>query len=231
MAFQPTTAVDAAGAGGHLAPVLSEVEDFSRLVLLRHPELASSHADVAVGGGEAPLSRRGRERAAGWARDLASVGIGAVFAADQLQCREPATLLAQALGVEVTCDPRLRDQAMGAWQGRRWAEIALEQHDEVQDFFARFGDARAPDGESLGQAVERVLAWWQELAPRALGQTAVAVMAGNLISGFAAAMLGMRLSRAVCLSLPHGASAILDMYANGARISAWHPEALRDDVA
>jgi broad specificity phosphatase PhoE len=76
-----------------------------------------------------------------------------------------------------------------------------------------------------------VLAWWQELAPRALSQTVAVVLAGNLISGFTAAMLGMRLSRAVSLTLPHGALAVLDVFGNGARLSAWHPQALREDVA
>ncbi len=211
--------------------VLAAVEDFCRLVLLRHPELAPSHKDLVVGGGAAPLSRRGLARATRWASDLTGLGFAAVHSADVSQCSDAAKVLAQAHQVEVRADARLRDQHMGRWQGRTWNEVASEQPDAVRDFFTQFGDFAAPAGESLGVAVERVLAWWQEIAPQALGQTIAVVMAGNLISGFTTAMLGMRLSRAVSLNLPHGGLGILDIYANGARLVAWHPDALRDDVA
>lgn len=211
--------------------VLAAVDDFCRLVLLRHPELARSHQELVVGGGEAPLSRRGLERAARWAKDLGQIDLDAVYCADVPQCRDAATVLARAHELEPRADARLRDQHMGQWQGRPWKEVASEQPDAVREFFVQFGDFAAPGGESLGSAVERVLAWWQEIAPAALGQTVAVVMAGNLISGLATAMLGMRLSRAVSLNLPHGAMGILDIFGNGARLTAWHPEALRDDVA
>lgn len=211
--------------------MLSAVEDFSRLVLLRHPDLAPSHGDIVVGDSAAPLSRRGLERAAHWSRDLGSLELDAVFAADVSQCADAASVLAHARGLQVRTDARLRDQNMGRWQGRGWSEVAASEPDAVREFFAQFGDFAAPGGESLGSAIERVLAWWQETAPRALGQTLAVVLAGNLISGFTAAMLGMRLSRAVSLSLPHAALGVVDVFANGVRLSAWHPEALREDVA
>lgn len=211
--------------------MLAEVEDFSRLILIRHPELAPGHADVAVGGGEATVSRRGRERALRWVEELRAVEIDAVFCGDVAQCQEPATVLAEANALKVRPDPRLRDQGMGAWQGRKWAEIAQAEPDAVRDFFGQFGDVAAPGGEALGAAVERVLAWWAEIAPRALGQTVAVVMAGNLVSGFAAAMLGMRLSRAVCLPLPHGAMGVLDVFGNGARVATWNAGALANEGA
>jgi probable phosphoglycerate mutase len=209
--------------------VLADVTDFCRLVLLRHPELAPSHKDLVVGGSEAPLSRRGWERASHWASALKALAFDAVYCADVAQCRDAATVLAHAHELTARDDARLRDQDMGQWQGRTWNAVAAEQPDAVRDFFAQFGDFAAPGGESLGAAVERVLAWWQEIAPRALGQTVAVVLAGNLISGFVTAMLGMRLSRAVSLSLPHGGLGILDVFANGARLAAWHPDALRQD--
>ena len=54
----------------------------------------------------------------------------------------------------------------------------------------------------------------------------VIVSSGAMVTGFAAAMLGMRLSRAVCLNLPHGGFGVLDVFANGARIATWNPTAL-----
>ena len=98
-------------------------------------------------------------------------------------------------------DPRLRDQALGSWQGRPWAEIAAAEPDAVRDFFQGFAEGRPgrPDsgGEPLGAAVERALAWWGEQSKEAAGQTLCVVTAANILAGFVAAMLGMRLDRSL----------------------------------
>ena len=105
-------------------------------------------------------------------------------------------------------------------------ELVQAEGPAVQDFFANFGESAAPGGESLGTAVERMLAWWHEVAPVSLRQTLVVVASGGMISGFATAMLGMRLSRCVSMNLPHGGMGVLDCFANGARIGCWNPDGL-----
>ena len=71
-----------------------------------------------------------------------------------------------------------------------------------------------------------MLEWWTEVQPEGAGRTLAVVTAGGLLTGFAAAMLGLRLSRCVSLNLPHGGMGILDLFANGARIKMWNPDAL-----
>jgi hypothetical protein len=48
-----------------------------------------------------------------------------------------------------------------------------------------------------------------------------------LLSGFAAAMLGMRLARSVTLGLPAGGVGALDVFQNGSRVATWNLDALR----
>lgn len=206
--------------------MLPDIEDFCRLFLFRHPELAPEQASLAVGGGDAALSRRGQASLVDWMKALAPIEVDAVFAADQSQCRDSAAALATAKGVELRTDERLNDQSLGEWQGRPWDELAQTDANRVRDFFAEFGEVSAPGGESLGAAVERFLAWWAEVQPRALGQAVVVVTSGAMVTGFAAAMLGMRLSRAVSLNLPHGGLGVLDVFSNGARVATWNPSAL-----
>jgi broad specificity phosphatase PhoE len=209
-----------------LGAVLPEVADFCRLVLLRHPELATSHREVAVGAGAAPLSRRGRARALEWGEVLRDVPIDRIVCCDQPQCADPAAVLGQARELAVEPEPRLRDQQMGNWQGQRWDELLRSDGERVRAFFASFAEIATPQGESLGQAVERALAWWTELAPSVAGKTLAVVAAGSILSGFTAAMLGMRLSRCISLHLPHGGVGVLDVFANGVRVSAWNVDAL-----
>lgn len=200
------------------------VADFCRLILLRHPEPDPKYADLAVGGGDAAIGRRGQEQVHGWLAKFAAVRIDAVYAGTQPQCVDPARALAAHLQVGLEQDPRLDDQDMGRWQGRPWSEVVREEGEAVREFFGQLGEAAAPGGESLGAAIERMLAFWHDTAPGGLGKQFVVVTSGAMIGGFAAAMLGMRLSRSISMGLPYGAIGVLDCFANGARVTSWNPD-------
>ncbi len=209
-------------------PVLSEPTDFCRLWLFRHPELDAEHAQRAVGDGPGDLSRRGRAQVLRWLELCKPLPIEAVWTSPQPQCHGPARALAEARQKEPLVEARLRDQSMGRWQGRTWTDVMREEDGAVRTFFAEFGDAKAPGGESLGEAVERMLLWWQEQMKASLGKSIALVMPGTLLSGFAAAMLGMRLTRSVTLSLPYGGVGALDVFQNGSRVATWNVDALRE---
>ena len=209
--------------------VLEDPTDFCRLYMFRHPELDPAQAECAIGAGAADLSRRGRAQVLAWLGLLEPVTIGAVHSGPQPQCLGTARAIAEAHQLDAAIDERLRDQEMGRWQGRAWADVMREESGSVQTFFAEFGESQAPDGESLGESVERILAWWGETMPQALGQSVALVLPGSLLTGFAAAMLGMRLSRCVSLNLPHGGLGVIDVFQNGVRVASWNPGALAPD--
>lgn len=219
--------VDIARESPDPARVLPEVTDYCRLFLLRHPELDAVCASRAVGAGPAELSRRGRQRASEWGQVLADEELHMVVAADQPHCLQPAEVLAQARGLECAADERLRDQNMGAWEGRAWDDLVAEDAQQVRAFFEGFADTTPPGGESLGKAVERVLAWWSDTAPGAMGKSIALVTAGSVLSGLVAAWLGMRLSRCLSLNLPHGGIGVVDVFGNGARLTAWNIDVVR----
>ena len=90
--------------------MLPEVTDYCRLILIRHPQLHESVANVAVGAGHAELSRRGKQRAIEWIELLKETEIDVVLASDQPQSSQPAAAFARDRGLEVGQDERLRDQ-------------------------------------------------------------------------------------------------------------------------
>lgn len=207
--------------------VLNDPDDCRRLLLFRHPELDAAQRSRAVGAGAAGLSRRGRAQVLDWLRWLEGASVDAVYCSPQPQCHEPARALAAAHDLQPNADPRLRDQEMGQWQGKVWQDLLAQDGDAVRTFFREFGETAAPGGESLGQAIERALQWWLELPPTA-GRSVAVVLPGSVLSGFSAALLGLRLSRCVSLNLPHGALGILDAYESGVRIHSWNPAAVLD---
>lgn len=206
--------------------MLSETTDYCRLILLRHPELDSKFTNIAVGGSEAAVGRRGQTQVMAWFDLLESVPVSTIYCATQSQCVDPARALAVRKQVDVQEDPRLNDQHLGSWQGRTWEDIVKTDGEALREFFAEFGESTPPGGENLGEALERMLGWWQEVAPGALQKTLLVIASGSMISGFATALLGIRLSRSVSLNLPHGGLGILDCFANGARITSWNPTAI-----
>lgn len=210
------------------AQVFAEPVDFCRLWLFRHPELDKGHAERAIGSGPADLSRRGRSQVLRWLAITKAVTVGEVHCSPQPQCLGPARAIAEAHAQDARPDERLRDQEMGRWQGRVWTEIMRDEDGPVRTFFSEFGDTKAPGGESLGDSVERILGWWAATMPGVLGKSLVVVLPGSLLSGFAAAMLGMRLSRCVSLNLPHGGLGVLDAFQNGVRIGCWNPDAIAE---
>ncbi len=209
--------------------MFADPTDFCRLWMFRHPELDAPHAERAIGAGPADLSRRGRGQVLRWLALLKPVAIAGVHSSSQPQCAGPARAVAEAHGLEARLDGRLRDQEMGRWQGRTWSDVMREEDGAVRTFFAEFGDSKAPGGESLGDAVERMLGWWTEAMPTVLGKSVAVVLPGSILTGFAAAMLGMRLPRCVSLQVPHGGVGVLDVFQNGSRIACWNPDAVHPD--
>jgi broad specificity phosphatase PhoE len=209
--------------------VLAPLGDGCRIYLLRHPELAADAAGLALGSGSADLGHRGRQTTIEWLQQFERIALDEVWSSPQTQCRDSAAVLALAKGLEPREDDRLRDQELGRWQGTAWDDLARVEPDRVRDFFQDFGEVQAPEGESLGQAVERFLDWWAERRSESLHKHLAVVVSGAMLTGFAAAMLGMRLSRAVALQIPHGAIGVLDVFDNGARIACWNANALDDE--
>jgi len=149
------------------------------LWLIRHGEstwntlgLAQGHHD------QARLTHRGTRQAHEVARQLRDRPIGAVYASDLRRATATAAPLAEALGLAVTRDPRLRERCLGALEGTASAAVpaALSGVDgnRVLD-----PGARPPDGESLRDLYWRVAAFADELLPLS-AEVAVVAHGGSL---------------------------------------------------
>jgi len=210
--------------------MLSEPTQCARLVLVRHPGLAERYRSVALGRGEAELSRRGRQYTLTLMRSLTGVQVDRVFSPPVKHCQEVAEAFVRDRGLEVETDERLHDQALGEWEGHGWDDLGRRDEALVRDFFRDYGLVAPPSGETLADAVDRMLVWWNELVPSVDGKTVLLVAAAPILSGFTARLLGLSIRRAPALSLPAGAFGILDVYGDGAVIRTWHPLCLNEDV-
>ncbi|MGQ0552220.1 MAG: histidine phosphatase family protein [Planctomycetota bacterium] len=143
--------------------------DVLHLHLLRHGEVGGFTQRAVRGHRDDDVSAVGREQHARLATSLAAAFAqaaprpGLIVSSDLRRCRDLAERVGAAFGLPVAYDSRLREQAMGEWEGRTWDELTREHGAAVSAWWADATSARAPGGESLSDLAVRVGAWWREL--------------------------------------------------------------------
>jgi broad specificity phosphatase PhoE len=108
-----------------------------------------------------------------------------------LAIRAPSTRCAQtadALGLETTLEPALRDFDYGMWRGRTVGEVASDDPYRYAAWLTD-PDAAPPGGESVRQLCRRTANWLISVAPdtgRALAITEPAVVRASLVHALSA---------------------------------------------
>jgi broad specificity phosphatase PhoE len=135
------------------------VTDDPGVVLARHGQTDDNLPPIRVQGfRDTPLNDVGREQARELAARVAGDGFRSVWSSDLARARETAAIVGARIGLEPRLDPRLREANRGRWEGHLFVDI---ERDEPELFAAwrRAGSGfRFPDGESLVEQQQRVLA-------------------------------------------------------------------------
>lgn len=130
-----------------------------KLYLVRHGQSTGNIGGVLMGQSDHPLTELGEAQARAAAARLAPFGPMPVHCSDLPRARATAEYVAAAwaAAAAVFPDPRLREIALGAYEGRSWEEF--EADTELTSAFAAdpYGTA-LPGGESLAHLETRVLA-------------------------------------------------------------------------
>ena len=98
--------------------------DARTLVLVRHGETDWNLAGRAQGHADIPLNATGRAQARAVARVLAGFGPVRLWSSDLMRARQTADAIAEATGLTVECDPRLREYDAGERSGLTHEEAA-----------------------------------------------------------------------------------------------------------
>lgn len=126
----------------------SEASDgVTRLIVWRHGNTDWNASGHVQGHTDVPLNALGVRQAADAAGLLLQLRPEAIVASDLRRAADTAAALAEATGLEVRSDERLRERFFGSWQGLTMVEVA-----------ERFGEqhARWTAGQEVGGDVESV---------------------------------------------------------------------------
>ena len=184
----------------------------TRLMLVRHA--ATEHSGRRFSGrNELPLSELGEQQAAALAR-RAFPDVAAVVSSPQKRARQTATLIADALGVELSTNDGLVETDFGAWEGLTFDEVQRGWPIELTAWLSN-SNATPPDGESFSAVAARVRRSRDELIAKHLGSTVVVVTHVTPIKTLLRLALDAPVITMSRLHLDTASLSIVDYYADG----------------
>lgn len=95
-----------------------------------------------------PLDARGVHQAEKLAKVMPSIGVGALYSSDLVRAKQTADIVAHKLGLTPIFDERLRERAVGQWQGLTLNEIRDWYPREYMALHSNPDQFRIPGGES-----------------------------------------------------------------------------------
>jgi broad specificity phosphatase PhoE/nicotinamide riboside kinase len=194
----------------------------TQLHLLRHGEVAGFTERRVRGHHDDPPSAAGAAQHAALAAWAAAhlPRPDVILCSDLLRCRDLGERLAAATGAPLELDAALREQAMGAWEGRTWADLTREHGALVTAWWTDYAHMRAPGGESLVELAARVGGWRSARLPALAGRRALLVTHIGVIRALLCDALGLPLDQALRFSPAAASHTALTFAESGAVVTA-----------
>jgi broad specificity phosphatase PhoE len=150
----------------------------TRLILVRHGETDWNVEGRWQGQSDVPLNARGQQQAEQVARVLAGYGLSAIYSSDLARASLTAEAIAQATGLPVHRESRLREIDQGEWQGMLIGDIQARYADTFRRRLSDPWMVAPPGGETALQVRQRVLSAVDEILHRHTGETVAVVSHG-----------------------------------------------------
>ena len=154
----------------------------THLLAIRHGETEWNSQRRFQGHLNSVLSQAGLAQANALGTRLASQHFDLLLSSDLGRALQTASAIALRSGHEIAVEPRLRERHMGIFQGLTPAEVKLRYPEEYARFKSNDPDYVIPEGESMRQLLERIVACVTELAERHAGMTLAAVTHGGALA-------------------------------------------------
>ena len=133
-----------------------------RVFIVRHGETDYNAQHRWQGQIDVPLNALGLQQAEKLGTHFKNIDLDAVFSSDLSRAYETALAIAKPKGLDIIKDARLREMALGAFEGLTRPELDERFPQEVESWYAS-DDYAPPNGESRSQTLARAYEAWQEL--------------------------------------------------------------------
>lgn len=173
------------------------------LILVRHGGVEAP-AGTCLGHFDVPLSAEGfmatQRLAASWGESAPRF----LFSSDLKRAQQTAQVFAAMFAIEPLGDARLREVDLGAWDGKRWDEIAVSDATRYRHWAENWVIQEAPGGESFADLIRRTGAWFAALlGSTGDNDTVLAIAHAGSIRALLCHALGLPPARALALTVDH----------------------------
>ncbi|WP_210528768.1 histidine phosphatase family protein [Rubellimicrobium arenae] len=186
-----------------------------QLYLIRHATHADFGRRLTGRAAGVPLTPEGERQAAALARGLAGEALTQIHTSPRDRARATAEALARASGAPVTVVEALDEVDFGDWTGSEFAD--LHGQPLWDDWNTRRATARAPGGESMGEAADRAVRHMESLAPHG-GERIALVSHCDVIRALVARVLGLSLDHLLRFEIGPASVSRLEAGTWGARV-------------
>lgn len=153
----------------------------TKLTLIRHGETDWNAKRRIQGQLDAPLNEVGRAQAEAIGLRYRDETVDVLISSDLSRARQTMEPIANACGLEVLHDSRLRERNLGVLEGLFYEEAQNKMPQVLDVFRSRQIDTPIDGGESLREFAQRVTAFLTETAETYGGKHIVAVTHGGVV--------------------------------------------------
>lgn len=198
------------GAVGGERRIAHPPDQRTTVYLVRHGTPEAAETGRFIGHLDVPLSRAGEAEAGALAARLRGVTLAAVYASDLARTRRTAEILGAPHGLAPLLDPRLREFAMGRWEGLTVEEIRAGDPAAHAAWMADVGRFQFPGGENLEQVAGRAWEAFGAIVARHAGAAVAVVAHGGSNRAILCRALGVSLGRLLALGQGYAGLSVLE---------------------
>lgn len=184
-----------------------------RLLLIRHGHTADNGAHVYAGQRDTPLSALGELHAQALSERLAAAPLAAIFTSDLARARATADLIAAPHGLAAQRSAELRELAMGAWEGKTYARLVVDEPERLAGWIRDPAHNAPPGGESAEAMRQRVCRALTRQIDEFSERTVAWITHGGVIGVLLCSLLGIPIAQRWRLQCEVASISTLDVFA------------------
>lgn len=190
-----------------------------KVILVRHAQTQWNRAGMIQGQQDSPITERGERETTALLAALKDEGYAAeyVFSSPLARARSMGEQLAALFQAPLVIDAALMEQSFGGYEGLSTQKLQAE----ADALFAHDAAFCPPGGESLAQAVQRMLAFLQRQHTRAAHKTLCVVCHGHVTQGLLALLKEGNLENFPRYAQPNASYAVLEMAEEKCEVLRW----------
>lgn len=128
-----------------------------KIYVVRHGRIESDEEKRYIGQSDLKLAQEGIEQAKRLYQTLKTIDLDAIYCSDLKRTQKTAEIIAEGRGILPVLLPEFREINMGAWEGKRFADIRAELPKEFEHRGEDPANFRPSGGESFKDLYDRVI--------------------------------------------------------------------------